>query len=406
MCLVALLVTACTGGPAAPAPSASATGSPAAVASPSALPSPSASPTATTGPFSATLSGPIQRLDPKVGFATTETGLIATEDGGTTWTARGRMDGAFFSEIRFVDAQHGWAIAERWAPGTICLSPTTPSPCWSVLATADGGRSWRDALSVPANQLGTAPVMSLQAIDDQVAWVVVQTTACAIQGCIGELRITRDGGHAWSIQLSRERGLGPLRFASAARGWIAATRPGDANGGADVLATSDGGTTWTTQYRASTPVIAIDAASEREAWVLTRDGGYCTSSDCSRYDLLHTTDGGIGWASLGNPRSQACSAGHLNGPLFASHSLGWMAISIGPGGAGTPTGGLMRSSDGGQTWDCRTTPQNVSYVSAADPRALWVRSDPGGSSLKGSTPVLMATEDGGDTWHAVTIVLR
>jgi photosystem II stability/assembly factor-like uncharacterized protein len=316
------------------------------------------------------------------------------------------MDGAFFSELRFVDAAHGWAIAERWAPGTICLSPTTAPPCWSVMTTSDGGRSWQDKLSITGNQLGTAPVMSLQAIDDRLAWVVVQTAACLIQGCIGELRVTRDGGRTWSIQLSREGGLGPLRFASVARGWIAATRPSDANGGTDVLATSDGGISWTTVYRAATPVIAIDAASEREAWILTRDGGYCTSSDCSRYELLHSTDGGVAWSSLGNPKALACSAGHLRGPLFASPSLGWMAISIGPGGAGTPTGGLMRTRDGGRSWDCRTTPQNVAHVSAADPRSVWVRSDPGGASLKGATPALFATDDGGDTWRPVAIVLR
>lgn len=274
------------------------------------------------------------------------------------------------------------------------------------MTTSDGGRSWQDSFSVPGNQLGTAPVASLQAIDDRQAWVVVQTSACAVQGCTSELRTTRDGGRTWSTQLSREGSLGPLRFASASTGWIGAARLGDANGASDVLASADGGTTWTTAYRASANVIAIDAASEHEAWILTRDGGYCSSSDCSRYDLLHTTDGGFGWGSLGNPKAQACSAGHLRGPLFATPSLGWMAISIGPGGAGTPTGGLMRSSDGGRTWDCRTTPQNVSYMSAADPQAVWVRSDPGGASLKGSSPVLMATEDGGDTWHAVTIVLR
>ena len=407
VCLIAVLVTACAGTTQDAVASPSATRSAAVTVTPSASPSGSASPAAGAKPFSATLSGPIQRLDPKVGFATTETGLIATDDGGATWTARARMDGALFSELRFIDAERGWAIAERWAPGTICLSPTIAPPCWSVITTADGGRTWQDRLSVAGNQLGTAPVMSLQAIDDQVAWVVVSTAACAIQGCIGELRVTRDGGHTWSIQLSRERGLGPVRFASAARGWIAATRPGDANGGADVLATSDGGTTWTTAYRAATPVIGIDAASEREAWILTRDGGYCTSSNCSSYELWHTSDGGATWASLGNPKDQAtCSAGHLRGPVFASASTGWMAISLGAGGAGTPTGGLMRSSDGGRTWDCRSALQNVNYVSAADPRAVWVRSDPGGASLKGSTPMLMATENGGDTWQAVAIVLR
>lgn len=407
MCLVALLVAACTGEAPALAPGASATRSPAAVASPSALASPSASPTATAGPFSTTLSGPIQRLDPKIGFATTETGLIATEDGGMTWTARARMDGALFSVLRFIDAQHGWAIAVRWAPGTICLSPTIAPPCWSVLTTADGGRSWQDRLSVPGNQLGTAPIMFLQAIDDQLAWVVVQTSACAIQGCIGELRVTRDGGHTWSIQLSRVPGLGALRFASAARGWVAATRPGDANGGADVLATSDGGTTWTTQLSAATPIISIDAASERDAWILTRDGAYCTSSNCSKYELLRTSDGGASWTSLGNPKDQAtCSAGHLGGPLFASPSTGWMVIGIGAGGAGARIGGVMRTRDGGRSWDCRTTPQNVTYISAADSRAVWARSDPGGASPKGATPTLFATDDGGDTWRAVGILLR
>jgi len=316
------------------------------------------------------------------------------------------MDGALFSELRFVDAIHGWAVAESWAPGTICLSPTTAPPCWTVMTTRDGGRSWQDSLSVPGNQLGAAPITSLQAIDAQRAWVVVQTASCVLQGCSGELRVTSDGGRTWSTQLTHVGGLGPLRIASAARGWIGVARAGDPNGGTDVLVSGDGGESWTTAYRANTSVVAIDAASEREAWVLTRDGGYCTSSNCSRYELLHTTDGGTSWNTYGNPDESACSAGHLRGPLFASPTLGWIAISIGPGGAGTPTGGLMRTRDGGRTWDCHTAPQNVGSVSAADPRAAWVRSDPGGTALKGSMPQLVATDDGGDSWHIVAIVLR
>jgi photosystem II stability/assembly factor-like uncharacterized protein len=404
--LLFVLVTAtCTSSASAPTPTASiretitaASPSPAASA---------ASPTATLAPLSARLTGPIQRLDADVGFATTETGLIGTTDGGSSWNALARMDGAYFSELRFVDALHGWAIAERWASSTICLSPKTSPPCWTVMTTIDGGRSWQDSLSVPGNQLGTAPITSLQAFDDQRAWVVVQTTACAIQGCIGELRATLDGGRTWSTQLSRVGGLGPLRLASAARGWIAATRPGDQNGGTDVLGSPDGGITWTTVYRSANGVIAIDAASEREAWILTRDGGYCTASNCLRYEILRTTDGGASWNSLGNPKDQAtCSGGHLRGPLFASASQGWMGISLGAGGALVGNGGLMRTRDGGRTWDCRTMPGNVSYISAADPVRVWVRSDPGPSSTKASVPELFATEDGGDTWRRIPVVLR
>jgi photosystem II stability/assembly factor-like uncharacterized protein len=401
-----MLVTACApterAAIASPSATADATGSP-----PSASRPPPGSPAATRPPLSTRLSGPIQRLTAAVGFATTETGLIATSNGGSTWTARARMDGAFFSELRFVDPSHGWAIAERWAPGTICLSPTTASPCWTVMTTSDGGRSWQDRLSVPRDQLGTAPVTSLQAIDDQRAWVVVRTTACGIRGCVGELRTTRDGGATWTPQLSREGGLGPVRFSSAARGWIAAPRPGEANGGEDVLGSPDGGASWTTVYHSTTGVIAIDAASEQEAWVLTRDGGYCTASNCLRYELLHTADGGRSWSSLGDPKDQAtCSGGHLRGPVFASRSLGWLAISLGAGGAEVGGGGLMRTRDGGRSWDCRTAPANVSDISAADPRRAWVRSDPGPRSAKRSTPELLATEDGGDTWQLVPIVLR
>ena len=407
LCLVlALLVVSCTPTGVGPLPSPSLTPTVASASTRSAPP-PTTSPTATLPPFSATLSGPIQRLDANIGFAATETGLVGTDDAGMTWSARARMDGALFSELRFVDATRGWAIVERWAPGTICLSPTTPPPCWTVMTTSDGGRSWLDRLTVPGNQLGTAPMTSLQAIDDQQAWVVVQNTACVIQGCIGELRASRDGGRSWSIQLSRVGGLGPVRFASATRGWFAATRPGDAQGGADILASPDGGVTWTTVYRATTPVISIDAASEREAWILTRDGGYCTASNCSRYELLHAGDGGTSWISLGNPKDQAlCSGGLLHGPVFANPLLALMAISLGAGGAIAGSGGLMRTRDGGRTWDCRTTPKNVSYISAADPQRWWVRSDPGPGSVTGPTPELIATDDGGDTWHALRITVR
>lgn len=346
-------------------------------------------------------------MSSEVGVAATESGLIGTDDGGRSWTIRMRADGTLFTELRFVDPLHGWAIVERWAPTTICLSPKTASPCWTVARTSDGGRSWTDTLSVRANQLGTPPITSLQAIDEGLAWVVIQTGACAVEGCIGELRTTRDGGRTWTTQLSRVGGLGPVRFASAERGWIAAVRPGDVNGGADVLASPDGGVTWTTVYRSATGVLSVDAASERDAWILTRDGGYCTSSNCSRYELLYTADSGASWSALGDPKEQAsCSGGHLRGPVFATPLLGWMAISLGAGGANVGPGGVMRTRDGGRTWDCRVSPQNVAQVSAADAKELWLRSDPGPNSTKDAIPQLLATADSGDTWEVVPVVIH
>ena len=97
LCLVlALLVVSCTPTGVGPLPSPSVTPTVASAPTRSAPP-PTASPTATLPPFSATLSGPIQRLDANVGFAATETGLVGTDDAGMTWSAPARMAGALFS---------------------------------------------------------------------------------------------------------------------------------------------------------------------------------------------------------------------------------------------------------------------------------------------------------------------
>ena len=56
--------------------------------------------------------------------------------------------------------------------------------------------------------------------------------------------------------------------------------------------------------------------------------------------------------------------------MFASETVGWLGIGLGAGGVNVGTGGLLRTRDGGRTWDCRTDPANVSAVSAADPLNL------------------------------------
>ena len=344
-------------------------------------------------PFSA---GPIQLLDANVGWATINSGLATTTDGGATWYGVFLTPSASFAELRFVDRAAGWAILQRYGADASCAAPATRAPCWSVVTTADGGRSWQDRLSAAVNGTGTATIFSLQAIDAQRAWVIVATTECDATGCADELRTTSDGGRTWQTQLRGRPGLGSLRFASAKHGWIASGR-GDPRGGTDVLVTDDGGVSWARSFAATDGVPDIDAASERQAWILTRDGAFCTASNCSAYELLRTTDGGTTWSTLGNPKeSSTCSGGQLAGPLFASPSIGWFGITLGAGGVNVGHGGTMRTSDGGRTWDCKPFPANASVLSAADPLHVWARSDnpQGGSSL-------YSTIDGGASWHRI-----
>lgn len=360
---------------------------------------PATAPSATASPLVAPLPltrGPFQLLTPQLGWATINSGLVRTSDGGKTWFGTFLTPDAAFGQLRFVDPARGWAILQRYGRGASCVAPLTPAPCWSVMTTADGGTHWEDRLSVASNQTGTATISSLQAIDDQRAWVVVATTDCDAAGCAWALRRTSDGGRSWQTQLSGR--LGPMRFASALRGWIASGRAGDVLGGTNVLVTSDGGASWRQAYATADGVLSIDAADEGDAWILTRDGGYCTASSCSKYELLRTVDGGSTWSSLGNPKDRAtCSGGHLEGPLFASPSVGWFGIGLGAGGANVGPGGVMRTTDGGKTWDCKPFPADASAISAADPLHAWTRSD----DRQGSFSTIYTTNDGGASWHRI-----
>ena len=298
-----------------------------------------------------------------------------------------------FAKLRFVDEQRGWAaiLAAPAGRATHASCANVPPTCFVIATTTDAGATWVDRFASQGDQSGS-PV-SLQAIDASIAWAMIPNGRCDQGGCVSELRKTTDGGTTWTIQ--RTGRLGLLRMASSARGWLSVAAIGDSS---DVYTTSDGGTNWTHVLATKTTVVAIDAATATDVWVLSRDGGTCTSSSCAVYELLVSGNGGASWMSLGNPKELACGGGHLVGPLFASPTRGWFGNTLGAGGA-NGTGGIMRTEDRGRTWTCATTPTNVGDLSAADPDNLWARSDR--HEGPGVAAFLYASTDGGKTWRRI-----
>lgn len=366
----------------APTPRALATASPLTTIPPAAL-------------LRAIVPGPIQRLTERVGWVTSAKGLSRTNDAGVTWREI-VVPSSRFTELRMIDELRGWAVmlVERDQPQAGCAQVSAATPCRSIVAiTTDGGETWQERLSIPFTPNGPETIRGLQAIDLSTAWVIAQNAPCDRNGCPFELRGTTDGGRTWTPHRAATNAV--TRFASVQRGWLLSTHQA---GGATVLVTSDGGTSWRTGLLAAPQqALALDAASNAVAWAMTRDGAYCTASNCSNYELFTTSDGGTAWTSLGNPKMQAtCSGGHLRGPLFASETVGWLGLALGAGGANVGTGGLMRTRDGGRTWDCRTDPPNVNAVSAADPQHLWASSD-----RRDGSAWLYQSDDGGDTWRRV-----
>jgi photosystem II stability/assembly factor-like uncharacterized protein len=347
-------------------------------------------------------------VDARTGFVAgwtgTGVGLARTLDAGVTWQ-RIVVPTARISALRFVDANIGWAggFIPRDVPQVACAQapPAESTPCYGVvLRTVDGGRTWQRTLSIVDDGVNGEPVVQIEAIDGGVAWAL--TLACTSMtspnvalNCPTDLRRTIDGGQTWTTQITGN--IVAMRFATARHGWIATVDP---NATFDVRFTNDGGVTWSSGMQTSSGIIGLDAASTQTAWAMTRDGGYCTSSTCTKYDLFRTLDGGSTWTNLGNPKPSTgnCAIGAIYGPLFASPTRGWLALNLGAGGVAAP-GGLLQTEDGGKTWRCTNTPPNTYLVSAADPEHIWVTSNQRGTEAT----TIYSSDDAGTTWHALDL---
>jgi photosystem II stability/assembly factor-like uncharacterized protein len=356
--------------------------------------SPSANPSQTNRSLSLSA---IQRLNAQVGFIASwrgrDLGLAKTTDAGASWK---RLDvpTSTLTKLRFIDEQTGWVsgLIDRGQPGC-----DGSQPCQGVvLRTQDAGQSWQTVFKLPTNGIVQDPILQLQAVDGQRAWVVTVEDPTSCQSiCQAVLLRTVDAGRTWTTLLKGRINL--IRFANATRGWIALS--GSDGSTSEVRMTSDAGTTWQAAFGASDgQAVELDAASTTSAWFLTRNGGYCTSSNCERYGLYQTLDGGLSWKYLNNPHAFACSIGQLGRLLFASTSQGWVGLNLGAGGA-AGSGGIMSSHDGGRSWHCSTTPPNMAEISAADPLHVWASGEVRGTGVD----ALYSTEDGGVSWHRFAV---
>lgn len=159
--------------------------------------------------------------------------------------------------------------------------------------------------------------------------------------------------------------LDAIQFVSAQRGWVV--------GEHEILATSDGGRHWTVQERGDLDLVSVDFVSARTGWALGPDM------------LLTTADGGTRWTALHVP----C----LNSLDFLTRDFGF-AIS-GGNGLSWPAdahASVVRSTNGGRSWESLATPANPQTVCFDNPSRGWLGADGN----------LYRTSDGGRRWTLVT----
>jgi photosystem II stability/assembly factor-like uncharacterized protein len=193
-----------------------------------------------------------------------EGALLASADGGKTWTRRAiaqRGDLSWWDlySIRFTpDGKVGWIGGEKGL----------------ILKTADGGATWD---SQPSGT--TENIFRIDAVNSNTAYA---------SGSNGLLMSTTDGGAHWQQQIQKS-GLifFDLAFPDSQNGWAVGEFE-------TILHTADGGKTWTPQMggkRANFKLPALFAvrfADAQHGWAAGQGG-----------TLLRTDNGGANWLPIG-----------------------------------------------------------------------------------------------------------
>lgn len=175
-----------------------------------------------------------------------------------------------------------------------------------------------------------------------------------------------------------------ISFLDARQGWLL-MRLRDAT--TEVLATADGGASWSKRFEMTDQAYAMTFVDALNGWMLRQDACYdplTPVAGCASH-LLATRDGGFTWSVVGDPLSTRSRM------AWADAAQGWIVSPAScPGCDGLR---LLRTDDGGATWDSR----DLASVGRSDGVRLFLF---GASAVLTGRFGILTTRDGGDTWVA------
>lgn len=262
--------------------------------------------------------------------------IYHSTDGGENWTESFHQPGTYFRSINFVNDKIGFAgnIGPDYFPGVTDSQP--------LYQTLDGGKTWTAVVGItPGDIKGVCALDSMTTQFINAGKLETRTTIYAA-GRVGgpaKLVISRDGGQSWSkYDLTKYTGMvQDVKFINESTGFICAgSDPSVEKSHAQILKTTDGGTTWKVVYESTRPLELIWKCS-----FPTDKVGYATvlsydDTNAQKY-VAKTVDGGETWQDL----PLAVDANLMEfGVGFLNENIGWVGAM----------NGVWQTTDGGQTW--------------------------------------------------------
>jgi photosystem II stability/assembly factor-like uncharacterized protein len=260
--------------------------------------------------------------------------LLHTTDGGDSWIVRSELTTCCtLWDVEFTDGQTAYAV------GATSLSAGI------VRKTVDGGASWfNPLLQAPGNPPSTLArsLLSVSFVDSDTGWVVGGS------GGVPIIARSTNGGVNWVEQAapSGTSILWDVDFVDAEQGWAVGN-------GRTIIATDDGGETWTTQLTGSGTLEAVEFLDPLHGWAVGVNGA------------LRTIDGGATWTEVTVGVDPS-----LLDVEFLDAARGWIV-----GSAGT----ILATVDGGASWSVQDsgTDEDLYGLSVVDASRAWAAGNQG-----------------------------
>ncbi|HEV7932837.1 MAG TPA: hypothetical protein VGP70_11050 [Actinomadura sp.] len=326
-------------------------------------------------------------VTPAFGWVLTADRLLLTRDGGATFTdamppvPQSRTRAAFFRDDRngYVTASTGNAIA--------------------TARTSDGGRTWRIRTALDASAPTAYYGRLRMSFGDASHGVVLAQTSTSAMSSEATLFATEDGGNSWSARTAPA--AGEVTVEPGGRTWLAGGTADD-----ELHASSDAGRHW------SRTKLHVNGAVETKAVSPPVDGvlpvTVVTTSDTTEVALLTTSDRGHTWREAKRVPVHGRTGPGVRVPVVSGES-GPLVLDT-AGGHAYRVAGRRDAMAGSRVADIRPSglPEGGHTVTLATGRrsgwalATYGRCTDGKTGCTLYNP-LMATTDGGATWHRLRL---